>query len=293
MRGYILIALAAMLWGTTGTSQALAPAGFTPLSVGALRILLGGAVLLAVALLRGKFRQRSHWEFWMVVLAAVTIALYQLAFFAGTKITGVAVGTMVGIGSAPIFAGIIDVLWMKRGLTRNWWIATLLAITGIIVLVGGGGVNLRLDPLGVLFALTAGLSYVLYAAAVQRLTQAHSPEEVVAVVFSLGALLLLPLLLASDLSPVFTPRGGLVVLHLGVLATGLSYTLFGFGMQTTPVATAATLTLMEPLTAAVLSVLVLREELGLQRLIGMALIVLGLIVLALRPGGGKEPQGKM
>ncbi len=286
MRGYILIALAATLWGTTGTSQALAPSGFTPLTLGALRILVGGLVLLAVALLRGKFRQRRRWNVRAVLLAGVTIAIYQPAFFEGTLRTGVAVGTMVAIGSSPVFAGLVDVLWMKKRLSRTWLIATALAVTGIIVLLSAGS-ELQLDLAGVLFALSAGLSYVLYAAAVRHLTQTHPPEEVVAVVFCLGALLLLPSLLASDLSPVMTSGGIVMVLHLGVLATGLSYTFFGFGIRVVPVSTAATLTLMEPLTAATLSIVLLRELLGIQRAAGMLLILAGLILLALRPSPPK------
>ena len=45
--GALFVLLGAMLWGTTGTSQALAPAGATPLAVGALRVAIGGAALLA------------------------------------------------------------------------------------------------------------------------------------------------------------------------------------------------------------------------------------------------------
>ncbi|NDJ62806.1 MAG: EamA family transporter [Chloroflexi bacterium] len=278
----MLIALAALLWGTTGTAQALGPAGITPLTVGALRILVGGVALLAWAAARGNLRSDARWHRPTVLLAGAGIALYQPAFFGGTQQTGVAVGTIIAIGSAPVFAGIISLLRGERP-TRRWLLATTLAVAGTVVLIaaGGGDQTLTIRPAGVLLALTAGLAYVLYAAAIQRLTADHPAEAVVAVTMSLGALLLLPLLIIGDLAWVGSVRGVAVVLHLGLIATGLSYVSFGYGVRQVPIASVATLTLTEPLTAALLGIVVLGEPLAAQTLAGMILVFAGLTVLAL------------
>ncbi|MCA9915716.1 MAG: EamA family transporter, partial [Anaerolineae bacterium] len=100
--GRIWIILAATLWGTTGTSQALAPQGATPLAVGTMRLVIGGVVLFLLALQRGNFRRNPAWFSWNMLGAGICSALYQLTFFAGVSLTGVAVGTLVGIGSAPL-----------------------------------------------------------------------------------------------------------------------------------------------------------------------------------------------
>jgi len=285
--GYIWVALAATLWGTTGTAQALAPNGFTPLTIGAFRILLGAVVLITVAMYRGKLQRGQSWHIPTVLIAGLSIALYQPFFFEGTARTGVAVGTMVGIGSSPVFAGIIDWFWNKQRPSRIWFIATMLAVMGSLVLLSSGDdIMIRWD--GVLFAFGAGLSYVIYTVTVRELTQIHEPEAVVAVTFALGALLLLPLLITGDLSPVFSINGLLIVLHLGIIATGLSYILFGYGVRIVPVSMTATLTLMEPLTAATLGILVLGEPFGLLQALGMGLIIGGLMVLALGSTGRKS-----
>src|SRR5690554_6286870 len=106
-RGSLLILLAAMLWGTTGTAQALAPVGATPLAVGTLRLAVGGGALVLVSALRGTLHVR-HWRHPAALLAAAGVAGYQASFFGGVARTGVAVGTLVAIGSAPVIAGIVE-----------------------------------------------------------------------------------------------------------------------------------------------------------------------------------------
>lgn len=277
--GTVLIVMAAMLWGTTGTSQALAPIGATPLSISALRILVGGLALLALAWARGGFRGQARWQFTVTAAAAASTALYQVCFFGGVHLTGVAVGTMVGIGSSPVFAGILGAIFEGEQLTRRWWAATALAVIGCGLLLGTGASSVAVHPAGGLLALGAGLSYAVFTLANKRLIAHHTADEAMAVSFCLGAVLLLPLLLLNDVRWVGTPGGALVVLHLGLIATGLSYTLYGRGLRTVPVSTTATLSLAEPLTAALLGVLVVQERLSALGVLGMVLIFAGLVLL--------------
>ena len=273
---------AGALWGTTGTAQALAPPGATPAAVGAVRLALGGAGLLAVALLRGELRQAARLPRRAVIVAAVTVAAYQVCFFKGVSLTGVALGTVVGIGSSPVWAGLLAWLSGAGRPSRRWVLATGLAVAGVILLIAGGR-SLQVNLPGVILALAAGASYAIYASASKRLLERASPDAVMAVVFGLAALLLSPILLQSDLGWVGTPRGAAVVLHLGLLATTLSYLLFARGLRSLPAPTAVTLSLAEPLTAAGLGLLVLQERLTMAALLGGGLLLAALISLSRQP----------
>src|SRR5512137_2821836 len=96
-RGYWLVLLAACLWGTNGTAQALAPQDAQPIIIGTLRIAVGGLTLLVIAASRHALPDGKHWMFWPTLLGALSMAAYQMFFFAGVARTGVAVGTIVGI----------------------------------------------------------------------------------------------------------------------------------------------------------------------------------------------------
>jgi len=279
-RGAWLVLAAGVLWGTTGTAQAFAPAGATPLAVGAVRLAIGGTALLLLALLRRKLRPQG-WPWRPTLLLVATIALYQVCFFAAVARTGVAVGTVVAIGSAPMLAGLLGLLLLGERPTGRWLLATVLAVAGCTLLIATGG-DLHVDALGVLLALGAGASYALYTIASRDLLRVQPPDAVTAVAFFGGGLLLAPLLFFVDLSWVFEPRGLLVALHLGLITTAISYIFYMRGLVTVATATAVTLALMEPLTAATLGVLVLGERLTLPSVAGMALILAGLLILTIR-----------
>src|SRR3954469_19719025 len=104
----VLVLLAAVCFGTTGTAQALGPDGLAPAGVGAARILVGGSLLLLVALVRPGAGPLTRVPRGPALTAAAAVAVYQLAFFAAVDDTGVAVGTIVALGSAPTLTGLLE-----------------------------------------------------------------------------------------------------------------------------------------------------------------------------------------
>jgi hypothetical protein len=90
----------------------------------------------------------------------------------------------------------------------------------------------------------------------------RSAEDVTSVVFCLGALFLLPVLFRADLHWLGQVNGWLMMLHLGLIATALSYWLFASGLATVPASTAVTLSLAEPMTAAAWRLVVAIEHGG-------------------------------
>ena len=277
--GQFYVFAAAVLWGTTGTAQALAPHGVEPVSIGTLRLVIGSLGLLVLALLRGGLARPHTWPHKPLLLAALGVAAYQISFFGGVARTGVAVGTVIAIGSAPVMAGVLG--WWARGERpcKHWLGATLLAVAGCILLMLPGE-QTRIDPVGVLLALGAGLTYSLYALASKELLERYAPDAVMAMVFCLGALFLLPLLFVVDLRWIREPVGITIVLYLGLIVTALSYAWFARGLRQILTATAVTLSLAEPLTASVLGIALLGEQLTPVALLGILFIGSGLVLVS-------------
>lgn len=279
--GHWLILGGAILWGTTGTAQAFAPAGFNPLVIGTLRLVVSGLLLLSLALQQREMGRLEFRNPLLFLVAALFIAGYQLCFFTAVAKTGVAVGTVVGIGSAPIAGGLLGYLFRGEQLGHYWLLATMLAISGCTLLsLTGGGVTI--DFVGILLAIGAGTCYAAFTLVLKGLLQHNPSLSVIAVVFCLGAVILSPLLLMSSIDWLLQPRAIGVILHLGVLATAVPYLLFAWGLKTTQVSTATTLSLAEPMTAAALGILLLGEQLNLQAGSGIFLIFIGLALLIQR-----------
>lgn len=284
----IMVLVAAMLWGTTGTAQTFAPQEAHPIAIGAMRLAVGGGSLLLVVLCWGKLHIRG-WPVKSTILAALSMAFYQPLFFSAVHITGVAVGTVIGIGSAPVLAGLLEWLVLKRRPVRVWWYSTLLSILGCILLFMNKG-SVYVDPYGIFMALGAGLSFASYTLVSASLVKQHSSISVIAVVFTLSALMLLPFLFIYDLSWVAEVRGLAVSLHLGVIATALAYFLFAKGLVHTPSSSAVTLSLAEPLTAALLGVFLVGEKLAFTSWMGIVLLFTGIGLLMWRSSVEKRQR---
>ncbi|GAA2578405.1 DMT family transporter [Actinomadura fulvescens] len=276
--------MAACLWGTTGTVRTFVD-GASNVSIAASRIVLGGGLLLALAMVTSRaglarlLSTRRGWA--LACLGAVAVAVYQSAFFVAAARTGVAVGTVVTIGSAPAFAGLLGALTRQARLTPRWLAATAGAVAGCAALVGGGE-SAGVEPVGVGLALLSGLAYAVYASVASAfITRGEDDRAVVAALFGMAAIMLLPVLATTGPGWTATPSGALILLYLGGITTAGGYLLFARGLRTTPATTATTLTLAEPAVAAVLGVAVLDEQLGGLALAGLALLAASLVLLML------------
>lgn len=283
----LAVVAAGVLFGSTGTALALGPDSATPAGVGAVRLVIGAAGLWLLA--------RSRPSLVTVRVAPVAflvgaagVALYQPAFFTGTERLGVALGTIVALGSAPAFAGGFEAL-RGRPPTRWWATGTVVSVAGGAMIVLSEGVDASIDLLGLSGALGAGAGYAAYALATKHVIEQGVPGVTAAAwQFSIGALMLTPLLFVEPMEWLTEPSGVVMALHLGLVCTAVAYALYGWGLRSIETSTATTLTLAEPATAAILAVTVLDERLTPLAWVGIAVVVAGLVLVA--TPGDRRPR---
>jgi len=295
----LAVLVAAMLFGTTGTAQVLGPDGTTPLSVGAMRLIVGGIAIAAITFPLAARRARrspiprpraTPWALTLMALTAVALAVYQPLFFLGTARNGVAVGTVVALGSAPVLAGVAEWMLTRRRPTATWIGATALATAGVVMLGFAGGGEAGTDPAGLAGSLGAGASFAVIAVSQRRLLDAGwDPFLVVGAMGAGSGVLALGALPFVDLTWLADPAGIAMTAWLGVATIAVAYTVFTWGLSGLTAATAATLTLGEPLTATLLGVVVLGERLPTVALLGLAVLGAGLALLA---WGARTPRDR-
>jgi DME family drug/metabolite transporter len=273
LSGVLLVVTAASLFGTIGTARVLGPDA-SSWSVGGMRLLVAVAALLAVAS-RFDGPRRS----WTLVrrpeslLAGAGQAVFQVTFLTAVQLTGVAVGTLVAIGSAPLVTGLL-----ARTVSTRWAVATGLGLVGLCLLVTGSADDVSWP--GVLLALGAGVAYAVYTTSSSRLAAQAPAASVTAAGFVVAAGLLAPVLLLTDNGWVASREGLALLGYLSLVATALAYLLFVRGLMTVPAATAQTLGLAEPVVATALGLVVLDERLGAWGFLGATMVLAALVVLA-------------
>ena len=281
-RGILLVLTATLFWGTSGTASTYAPESASTLSVAAVRLLIGAIGLVGVALITGHGQPRPRWPWTLTLIGAICMAGSQFAFFTAVADAGVAVSTVLCIGIAPIFAGILSAWYLHHPPDRLWTIATAIAIAGAMAMVLGAAFETNGSLYGPILAMLAGAGYAVYITMSKRMMQLGCTSiDVAASIFGGAALMLLPALLLGDWQWVLEPHGATVALYLGLATNTIPYLLFGVGLVMVPVATAATLTMGEPLVATMLGVVWLGERLTVLQWSGAVLLLVGLLVLAL------------
>ena len=307
--GAVFVLAASVLWGTTGTAATLAPA-VSPLAIGAVAMGVGGllqALYAAVPIRRQRRRLVEQWP--LVSLGALAVAVYPLAFYTSMHLAGVAVGTVVSIGSAPVAAAVIERFADQKPLTRRWLAGALLGVAGAVLLSVAGhagsaaidgagsaaGLGLALGswaaPTGILLGLVAGTTYALYSWAAHRLIGSGvSSRATMGAVFGAGGVLLMPVLFLTGrpLAESWTNFG--VGAYMALIPMFAGYVLFGWGLARIRASTATGLSLVETVVAAVLAVLVVGERLPAAGWIGAAAVLAGLAFLLPR-ASGREPAG--
>lgn len=276
---------AAVLWGTVGPAQVLADTPMGPAALGGWRLMIGGLVLTAlVARSASRIRpllKRRAW--WPLLVCTLSTGLFQVAFLSSVERTGAALATIVALGTAPALTGLIARWATGERVGAAWVVSTTAAIAGCALLLAPG--SGRADGVGLLLGVASGAFYGLYTVFAKRLVlddpAVHLPT-VSAVSLTAGAVMLLPWTLTDTAGLRDAGTLGLIA-WLGLAATVAAYWLFSTGLTRVSATAVGTLSLAEPLAAALLGVLVLGEVLSPVALAGSALLLGGLAAVCLPP----------
>lgn len=282
--GALAVLVAGILWGTTGLTAHYAPAGSSPFAIGAGSMGLGGLVMAAIS--HAGAARSAPWRAIRTPLAwgVACLCVYPMCFYGAMHYAGIAVGTAINIGSAPLMAMASERVTGRGAFTARKVGSAALAVTGLVLLSVGGashGASHAENPaLGIALGVAAGLTYAGYSASAHEMIRLGCPSGIaMGRMFGLAAIFLVPFYVVTG-GPLLTePRGWSVMAYLALVPMAFAYLLFGHGLRTTSASTAVTLTLVEPVVAALLAVVVVKEEMGVLGWVGMALVLLGVLAL--------------
>ena len=288
----MLIALAAVSWGTTGTATTflVRDAAASPLVVGVARLAIAAVVLAALARSQGRVLVARADVVPCVVMGAC-MAVFQAGFFTATVMIGIALTALIAICSAPLVITVLARVFLAEPVSARRMIALALGVTGTAMLVAGpraiGDVTVRFAG-GVALALAAGAAYAIYVVIAKASLARTAPLPLATVTFAAGALWLAPVLLAAEAPLRQLALGWPWLLYLGVVATGLAYAAYTTGLRHVPAGAAGIASLLEPLTATLLGVAVFDERLGALGGAGAVLLFMALALVATEPAPARS-----
>ena len=295
--GLLAVCGGAVLWGTTGVAVRIIQerTGLAAVTVGFYRVLVAAVVVALVfraAGMRTAARVLRRYPVALLVCGA-GFGAYQALYFIGVQDVGVSISTLVSLGIAPVALTVGGAL-ARRRLPA----AGSLAVLGCAV-VGLALVSLRTDSgvpaphpvVGVLASTGSGLGYAAITALSRRMSH-EDPLVLTGVTSAIASVVLLPFAIAAGLR---LPHDGIASMwlgYIGVVPTICAYWLFYRGLRSTASEVAGVLTLLEPLTAAVVAAIVVHEKLTGWAIAGGCLMLVAVAALYLRrpaPDVGEVP----
>jgi DME family drug/metabolite transporter len=292
LRGVVLIALAAVSWGTTGsvTTVLVARADVHPWVIGAARMWIGAVLLLVATRWSGGALPLGPNRLGAVLILGACMAAFQITYFTAVTLAGIGITALVAICSAPVMIAALAVLVLRERLTGRVMVSIALGVLGTALLVADPRTVAPAAPrfaMGAVLALGAALSYALYVVVAKAALARTGPLPLAAMTFTVAAVLLTLPVVWVEAPVTQLARGWPWLVYLGAVTTAVAYALYTAGLRHVPAAVAGVVSLFEPLTATLLGTLLFHERLGATGITG-GLLLFAAVTLSLT--GGQAPS---
>lgn len=307
-RGLLLVSAAGVVWGTIGPGVQLAhdASGLAAWTISAYRSVFAVLVLVTASVVTGRLPvcrllARRHGR--RVVVTGLATGAFMLLFFVAVVAAGVSIATVIAMGVAPVLLLVVDAVRRRRAPAAGQVVTVGAALVGLVLVSVAGGSGSGADGggeashalLGVLAALGSGTAYAVSTHVGAPLSREHDALAITTVTMIVAAGVLVPGgLLAAYVrgEPMATTDAGAwaLLVYLGVVTMAFAYVLLYAGLRSTTSGSAVVATLLEPVTAVVIAVVLLRERPGAAVIIGTLLILAAIATLTRQVEPEPPPQ---
>ena len=218
----------------------------------------------------------------LLIPSGIAMAFNWICLFEAYRFTGVAVGTLCYY-MAPVIVVVLSPVFLKEKLTAINITSVLAAVVGAVLISGVVSGSAK-SAKGILLGLAAAALYSTVVM-INKFVKNLSPIETTFVQLLTAAVTMIPyILLTEDVTAfVFDRRSVIFTLIVGVFHTGIVYMIYFSSVQKIPAQTTAVFSYIDPVTAIILSAVVLGERLDAVQLIGTFLILAATLFNELAP----------
>ena len=285
-RGSLLVLGAAALWSTSGLfiRWTVADSGLTALSLAFWRDLATFLCLfMGLAVLQPRWLRVERRDLpWLAALGGIGVGLFHVLWNLSILHIGYGVATTL-LYSAPAFVALVAWLVWREPLTRYKVLAIVLTLTGCVLAAGReelAGVGLTAG--GLILGLSAALAYGSFSLFGRQVAHRYSPWTVLVYGFGFGALVLLPFQFSAALPVSLLAPAGIWFAALVLVATIIPFSLYLSSLKRLPVSVASLLAASEVVFGSLIGYLVFGERLEGWQIVGAALVVSGVALIAIK-----------
>jgi DME family drug/metabolite transporter len=304
-RGLLLVSAAGVVWGTIGPAVQLAhdTSGLSPWTISAYRSAVAVLTLVAASLATGRLTTcralaRRHGR--RVTVTGLATATFMLLFFVAVVAADVSVATVLALGLAPVLLLVVDSVRRRQAPAGAQVVTVAAALAGLALVSvsgagGGGGGQAPHTVLGILAALGSGTAYAVSTHVGAPLSREHDALAITTVTMTVAAGVLVPggllaAYLRGEAMSTTDAEAWSLLAYLGVVTMAFAYVLLYAGLRSSTSGAAVVATLLEPVTAVLIAVLLLGERPTAAVVVGTLLILGAIATLTRQVEPEPQPQ---
>lgn len=292
---YISIVMTMIFWGFTFVAFKLAYESFEPISIIFFRLLVANIFLFGFAFAFKKLNRIKRKDLkWFILMALLEPCLYFLGEAFGLTLVSSTVGAVI-ISTIPLFVPYAAFLVFKERLTPLNIVGLIISFGGVLLVLLVNSGEVHASPKGILLMFVAVFSAVGYTMIAKKLTENYNPLSITAYQ-GLGIILFIPFFLIIDLPDLnfsaVTSVSIYSVLYLGLFGSGICFILLTFAMREIGAAKANIFGNLIPVVTAILSFYILKEPMPFLKVIGIAVVIVGLLMSQLGEVLNKRAERK-
>lgn len=273
---------AAFFWSFSFVWFKIAFLAYNPITVVILRLIISALLITVIAIALKRLQKPTKKDFKLFLLMAFFEPfIYFLGESYGLKYVSSTVAAVI-VATIPLFTPIAAWYFHKEKVKWMNIVGLLFSFIGVGLVVLNGSFQLSASPLGVGLEFMAVFSAIAYAIVLKSLAARYNTLTIIAYQNIIGIVLFLPLWLLIDfntfINTPFHPQAFRAIILLAVFSSTLAFVFFTQSVREIGVNRSNTFINLIPVFVAIFSFLILKEHLGMQKIIGIMIVVTGLFM---------------
>lgn len=278
----ICVLVAGALWGCISLFvRELSAAGLSSMDIAAVRVMVSAVGMLIVVLVVDRsllrIRLRDIWLF--VGTGIISLTLFNLCYFTCINLSEASIAVVL-LYTSPVFVMVMSALFFKERITIRKIAALIATFAGCALVAGIFSGTMTITPMALAFGIGSGFFYATYSIFGRVAVERYDALTVTFYTFVAGSVAGLVLSDKAAIATATIAQPSLLAwfVGLGVLCTIVPYLLYTIGLKHLDPGKAAIFATVEPLVGCLLGIFAYGESAGLNKILGIALILLAVFL---------------
>ena len=267
---------------------------YNPLTVVIFRLAIAAILITIIAISLKRLQKPTRKDLRLFILMAFFEPfIYFLGESYGLKYVSSTVAAVI-VSTTPLFSPIIVWYFYKEKISWMNIIGLLFSFVGVGFVVLNKSLQLNASPLGVGLEFMAVFAAIGYTIVLKNLAAKYNTLTIIAYQNIIGILFFLPIWLIVDfntfINTPFHAQAFRAIILLAVFSSTLAFVFFTQSVRQIGITRSNTFINLIPVFVAIFSFYILKEELGLQKIIGIVIVVAGLFLAQIKSKSKNEKE---